>query len=148
MNYVPRVEPYANGQTILRSVGAILVPRFLWPDKPESGGHENLSRFLGIKKRLSYSMNIGPYGEAYGNFGPQYGIIFVFFYGLFLSFLFKVFLKNCMKRPTLVLWAPLLFYYTLTVETDILSTLNSFVKGSIFVMILFWVSKKVFKASF
>lgn len=146
MDYVPRVEPFANGSTIVRTLGAVIVPRFLWPDKMESGGHENLARFLGIKKKLHYSMNIGPYGEAYGNFGPIYGVAFIFVYGLFLSFLFKVFLNNCVKRPTLLLWAPLLFYYTLTVETDILSTLNSFIKGSVFVIILFWISNKFFKA--
>lgn len=147
MDYVPRVEPFANGETILRTMGAIIVPRFLWPDKPESGGAENLARFLGIKGKLSYSMNIGPYGEAYGNFGPEYGIVFIFVYGLFLSFLFKKFLTNCYKRPALILWGPLLFYYTLSVETDILTTLNSFIKGSIFVALVFWVGKKFFKVT-
>jgi len=113
----------------------------------ESGGHENLARFLGIKRKLNYSMNIGPYGEAYGNLRPVYGILFIFVYGFFLSFLFKLFLDNCIRRPTLILWGPLLFYYTLTVETDILSTLNSFIKGFVFVIILFWISKKFFKTS-
>lgn len=147
MDYVPRVEPYANGETILRSIGAILVPRFLWPDKPEAGGRENLVRFLGIKQRLNYSMNIGPYGEAYGNFGPEKGVLFIFAFGLFLSFLFKKFMINCYRRPTLILWGPLLFYYTLTVETDILSTVNAFIKGAVFVALLFWINKKFFKTS-
>ena len=147
MDYVPRVEPFANGETIMRTVGAILVPRFLWPDKPEAGGAENLARFVGFKKKLTYSMNIGPYGEAYGNFGPEYGVLFIFFYGLFLSFMFKKFLDNCYKRPAILLWGPLLFYYTLSVETDILTTLNSFVKGAVFVALVFWISKKFFKTS-
>jgi hypothetical protein len=147
MNYVPRVEPYANGETILRSVGAILVPRFLWPDKPEAGGRENLARFVGIKRRLNYSMNIGPYGEAYGNFGPYYGVLFIFVYGLFLSLIFGGVLKNSIRFPTLPIWSPLLFFSTLTVETDILSTLNSFVKSAIFVLLLFWICKKFFKVS-
>ena len=147
MNYVPRVEPYADGETIAKSVAAILVPRILWPDKPEAGGRENLSRFLGIKTKLTYSMNIGPYGEAYGNFGPQYGVLFVFLYGLFTSLLFRQLLEKSKLRPTLIIWAPLLFYSTLTVETDILSTLNAFIKGAIFVALLFWISKKFFKTS-
>lgn len=147
MDYVPRVEPFAQGETILRSLGAIAVPRVLWPNKPESGGRENLSRFLGIKRKLSYSMNIGPYGEAYGNFGPTYGVIFIFFYGLLLSYLFRAFLLRSIRRPTLLIWAPFLFYITLTVETDILSTVNFFVKGSLFIVALFWISKKFFKVS-
>jgi hypothetical protein len=147
MDYVPRVEPFANGETIIRTIGAIIVPRFLWPDKMESGGSENLARFLGIKRKLNYSMNIGPYGEAYGNFGSDNGVLFLFVFSLFLSFLFKKFLTKCLKRPTLILWGPLLFYYMLSIETDILSTLNSFVKGAIFVAIVFWISNKFFKAS-
>lgn len=147
MDYVPKVEPFANGETIIRTIGAILVPRFLWPDKPEAGGRENLVRFLGIKQRINYSMNIGPYGEAYGNFGPENGVLFIFAFGLFLSFLFKKFMTNCYRRPTLILWGPLLFCYTLTVETDILSTVNSFIKGAVFVALLFWISKKFFKTA-
>jgi hypothetical protein len=147
MDYVPRVEPFANGETIIRTIGAIIVPRFLWPDKMESGGAENLSRFLGIKRRLNYSMNIGPFGEAYGNFGSENGVLFIFVFSLFLSFLLKRFLTNCLKRPTLILWGPLLFYYMLSIETDILTTLNSFIKGAIFVAIVFWISNKFFKAS-
>jgi hypothetical protein len=144
MNYVPRVEPYANGETLIRTLGGIIVPRFLWPDKPEAGGYENLSRFLGIKKRLGYSMNIGPYGEAYGNFGPFYGIVFTFFYGLVLSLIFKVYIYKCFETPTLLLWAPLLFSYTLTVETDIFGTLNFVIKAALFVFALYWLSKKLF----
>jgi hypothetical protein len=147
MNYVPRIEPYANGETILRSVGGIIVPRILWPDKPESGGRENLSRFLGIKQKLKYSMNIGPYGEAYGNFGPVYGVVFIFFYGLLLSYMLKLVVEKSNTRPTLLLWAPVLFFSTLTVETDILSTVNSTVKTAIFMYFLFWFVKRVYKVS-
>jgi hypothetical protein len=147
MDYVPRVEPFAEGTTIVRSVGAIIVPRFLWPDKPEAGGRENLSRFLGIKQRLRYSMNIGPYGEAYGNFGPEFGIAFIILYGLFLSYLFKTLLIKCRRLPSLLIWFPLLFFSTLTVETDIMSTLNFFIKGALFVYILYWGARKFFGVS-
>jgi hypothetical protein len=147
MNYVPRVEPYAEGSTIIRSIGAIIVPRFLWPDKPEAGGRDNLRRFVGIKKRLDYSMNIGPYGEAYGNFGPVYGTLFVFIYGALLASLLKFVLKKAIITPSLLLWLPLLFYYTLTVETDILTTLNSFLKGLLFVALCYFISKRIFRTA-
>ena len=148
MNYVPRVEPYANGSTLLRSLGAIIVPRFLWPDKPEAGGRENLSRFMGVKRKLKYSMNIGPYGEAYGNFGPVIGIGFIFLYGVFLSFLLNIIIKRtATTSPSYFLWLPLLFYYTLTVETDIMTTINSFFKAYIFILILYWFTKKYIKTS-
>ncbi|MGN6492506.1 MAG: hypothetical protein ACTHLE_10965 [Agriterribacter sp.] len=145
IRYIPAVEPYARGETIFTSLAAVAVPRFLWPNKPESGGAANLSRFVGIKSRLSYSMNIGPYGEAYGNFGPVGGVFFIFFYGVTLAFFLHTVLKLARRYPTLVIWIPLLFYYTLTVETDLLSTLNSFVKISIFVSIIYWIFGKFYK---
>jgi hypothetical protein len=149
MDYVPRVQPFADGETIIRSFGAIAVPRFLWPDKPQSGGEENLRRFVGIKRRLSYSMNIGPFGEAYGNFGPGIGgITFMFFYGFILSFLLNEVLRRTFKtKPSLIIWTPLLLFYSLTVETDVLSALNSFFKGAIFVAVLFFLAKKFFRVS-
>jgi hypothetical protein len=147
MNYIPRVQPYANGETIYRTVIAILVPRVLWPDKPEAGGRYNLSRFLGIKQRLAYSMNIGPFGEAYGNFGPFWGVFFIFLYGVFLAFLMKTSLTMSMKNPSLLLWLPLLFYFTLTVETDILTAVNSFIKGFLFVWVLFFLSRRFFNSA-
>jgi hypothetical protein len=145
MNYVPRVEPFAGGETIALSLAAVVVPRFLWPDKPEAGGHLNLARFLGIKKHLSYSMNIGPYGEAYGNFGVAGGVLFIFFYALLLAWFLEKALEKAKKYPSLIIWMPLLFYYVLTVETDILTTVNSFIKIVIFIYIIYLICKKAFK---
>jgi hypothetical protein len=147
MDYVPRVEDYANGSTIVRSLGAIIVPRFLWPDKPEAGGRENLSRFMGIKKRHNFSMNIGPYGEAYGNFGPVVGVGFILLYGLLLSFMLSSIIKRSFLTPSLLLWLPLLFYYTLTVETDLLTTLNSFFKGLIFMVVVYFIARRFFNVN-
>lgn len=145
MDYIPQKEPFAGGETIIRSLAAVIVPRFLWPEKPTAGGAENLARFLGIKQKLNYSMNIGPFGEAYGNFGRAGGIFFMFVYGLFLNLLLCGLLKLCEKRPSLLLWFPLFFFYSVTVETDILTTVNSLVKASVFAFFIFWVFKKVVK---
>lgn len=144
MNYVPRVEPYANGETIWMSLAAVVVPRFLWPDKPESGGAYNLSRFVGVKRKLHYSMNIGPYGEGYGNFGVTGGVIFMFLYGVLIAYFLHKALELTWKYPSLIIWIPLQFYYVLTVETDILSTINSFVKISVFMVVLYWAIKKAY----
>jgi hypothetical protein len=145
MNYVPRVEPFAYGETIGLSLAAVVVPRFLWPDKPEAGGHLNLARFLGIKEQLNYSMNIGPFGEAYGNFGVAGGVLFVLFYGLLLAWFLHKTLEKAKKYPSLIIWMPLLFYYVVTVETDILTTINSFVKSVVFVLLVYYFCKIAFK---
>ncbi|MBK9104734.1 MAG: hypothetical protein IPL92_09205 [Saprospiraceae bacterium] len=132
MDYVPKHEPFARGETILSSFASAIVPRFLWADKPKVGGQENICRFLGDCGRYNYSYNIGQLGEAYVNFGIVGGWIWMFFYGLMLNTLLNLFRYLSVKRPTLLLWTPLLFYPAMVVETDFLTFINTFVKGAMF----------------
>lgn len=143
MFYVPRRYPFAEGETVWQSVAAAIVPRFMWPDKPETGGKANLKRFWGYNIR-GYSMNIGPLGEAYGNFGKFGGVVYMFFYGLFFNLLLSRVLIMTSKRPTLILWVPFLFSGTVTFETDLLGTLGVILKGLIFTWLIF----KIFKLGF
>lgn len=144
MYKVPRQFPYANGETIWQSIAGIIVPRFLWPDKPKAGGEANLERFLGIKN-LRVSMNIGSIGEGYCNFGPNGGVIFMFLYGLVFNLIFTSIIKAANNRPTLILWLPILFFYAVVVETDMFTTLNSLLKTAIFVGLVFMFFSRVLK---
>ena len=136
MKRVPDRYPFAYGETILNSVEASIIPRFLWPDKPKAGGQENLRRFWGYNI-VGYSMNIGPLGEAYANFDVLGGIVYMFFYGLFFNFMLSTILKYSEKRPTIVLWLPFLFFYAISVETDSLTTMGSLIKGVFFTWLVF-----------
>jgi len=143
MKRVPERFDFAYGETIAQSVAAAIVPRFLWPDKPEAGGRANLKRFWGMDL-VGYSMNIGPLGEAYANFDKVGGVIYMFCYGLFFNLMLTLILKNATKRPTIVLWLPFLFFYTINMETDLLTTMGALVKGLIFTWLVF----KVFQFTF
>jgi len=138
---VPRRFPFANGETVWQSIAATIVPRFLWPDKPEAGGKANLKRFWGFSLQ-GYSMNIGPLGEGYANFGRTGGVIFMFFYGLFFNVMLQWLIKKAGTHFTLICWLPFLFLYTVGLETDIMTTMNSLVKGIIFMLVVFWIFKK------
>lgn len=144
INAVPARYPYANGETIALSVAATLVPRFLWPDKPSTGGAAGFERFLGFKLK-GYSMGLSPFGEAYGNFGKTGGIIFMFFFGLLYNFLFSHVMKLAVKIPSLVFWFPFLFLYAVNIETDIVSMLNSFTKAALFTYFLYKVFPVIVK---
>lgn len=133
---VPARFPYADGETIYLSLAASVVPRFIWPDKPESGGIYNYKRFLGITLK-SYSIGLSPFGEAWGNFGKTGGIICMFFFGLLFNFFFHWLLKIARKIPSVILWCPLLFFYAVQIESDVVTMLNSFVKTAVFAFLIY-----------
>lgn len=144
MYHVPKDKPYAYGETIALSVAASVVPRIFWPTKPKAGGHYNLERFWGYKLER-YSMNIGPVGEAYGNFGKYGGIVFMFFYGLIFNYFLNIVLGFVKSRPTWILWLPFLFLYAIGTETDIVSTVNYVVKSLVFLFLLRILLFEIFK---
>lgn len=146
MNYVPAKTPYAEGKTIYLSLAASFVPRFLWPDKPEAGGHANMLLFTGFDIQ-GYSMNVGPYGEGYANFGKTGAIIYMFFYGLFFNYVFSVILAKAQKHPTILLWVPYLFLNSIQVETDTLLTVNTIIKGTLFIWFCFWLFRRTMGVS-
>lgn len=146
MYYVPRKISYAEGETIGATVLSIIVPRIFWPDKREVGGAYNLKRFWGYKLK-GYSMDIGAIGEGYGNFGAAGGIVFMFFYGLLFNMILRTLLKKTQTHPTYLCWLPLLFVSSVVVETDMLNTINSLLKGLVFMWFVFWSFKTFFKIS-
>ncbi len=141
LDHVPNRAPFADGETIFTALAASFVPRIMWPDKPMSGGHANMERFTGFIIQ-GYSMNVSPMGEAYGNYGVEGGVIFMFFYGLFFSVVLVLLLIQVKKRPTLVLWFPVLFLNSIQMETDILMCVNSLIKNLIFIWFCYWAADR------
>ncbi len=137
MDYVPRVKPYANGSTISRQLISIAVPRLFYEDKYEAGGVENMLRFTGTKLN-GVSMNVGIFGEFYGNYGSFGGLIGVGCYALILYLTWRLILNRIKSNIEWVLWIPNLYYYCLTVETDLFTTLNTFVKSFIVVFFILY----------
>ena len=137
MDHVPSRAPFAEGETIFTSLAASFVPRLLWPNKPIAGGKLNMERFTGFIIE-GYSMNVSPLGEAYGNFDVNGGIILMFFYGLFFALVITMLLHIGKKRPTILLWIPVLFLNSVQIETDILMCVNSMLKSLLFVWFCYW----------
>ena len=64
-----RQVPFANGETLMDAVVS-LVPRALWPSKPQAAGSGDLvTRFTGIRFADGTSVGIGQVMEWYVNFG-------------------------------------------------------------------------------
>lgn len=141
MQKVPYYENYAGGEVLLSFVYP-LVPRLLWPAKPQTGGYENIRRFTSLPQSENTSINLSPLGEGYVNFGYG-GIGFSGLYGLVLGSCFAYVLQRARQLPSLILWLPLLFMGCLTMETDLLSTWGSLLNGAMFMVVLFWSMKQL-----
>ncbi len=137
MDYVPRVKPFANGETITKQVLSIAIPRAFYADKYHSGGEENMLRFTGTVLR-GVSMNVGIYGEFYGNYGPVGGVLGVACYAFVLFLTWRLLVGKIKKNIEWVLWMPNLYYYSLSVETDMFTALNTFIKSFIVVYLILY----------
>lgn len=137
MKRIPSVQPFDNGRNLLISFASAFVPRFLWPDKPEAGGKFNMKFYAGFDIR-GWSTNVGPLGEAYGSFGVEGGIIYMFFLGGFIRWAYKRVFVIGNKIPLIILWIPVLFYQTTySAETDMLQIVNSILKSAFFIWLLY-----------
>ncbi|GAB4021421.1 hypothetical protein [Spirosoma koreense] len=141
MTKVPTHEAFARGEVLLSFVYPF-VPRFIWPGKPQTGGYANIHRFTSLPQSENTSMNISPLGEGYVNFGYG-GIVFAGFYGWLLGRIFRYVLWVSARRPSVVLWLPVLYLGCLTMETDILSTWGSLVNNALFMILLYGVLRRV-----
>jgi hypothetical protein len=137
MRRIPTRQDFDNGSRLMLTAASALVPRFLWPDKPEAGGKESMKYFTGIDIR-GWSTNISPLGEAYGSFGPVGGIFYMFALGLFIRWVYKRMFVIAQRLPLLILWIPVIFYQvTYCMETDSLQIFNSVFKGAFFIWLLY-----------
>ncbi len=144
IKHIPAVKPFADGEELFIVFSSAFVPRLFWPDKPRAGGHYNMERYAGYIIK-GFSTNVGPIGEAYGNFGKIGGAIYMFFFGLFLRWAYFVVLKRSFKLPLLLLWIPVLFFQiTYVMETDSLQAFNFFLKGIVFVWIMYRLFPRLF----
>jgi hypothetical protein len=137
LNRFPALYPHDNGNRLLITVAASFIPRLLWPNKPKAGGVENMKYYTGLTIK-GWSTNVGPLGEAYGGFGVIGGIIYMMLLGLFIRLVYRRVFVIARKMPIIILWIPVLFYQvTYSAENDTLQILNSLVKASFFIYILY-----------
>jgi hypothetical protein len=136
MKRIPDLQPYDNGVNLAITFASALVPRVLWPDKPEAGGRFNMKYYTGYVIE-GWSTNVGPLGEAYGSFGVMGGIIYMTFLGAFVRWSYRRVFLIANKIPLILFWIPVLFYQvTYALESDTLQILNSLFKAAFFIWIL------------
>ena len=141
MDYTPRVESYAKGETIKSALFASALPRFLNPNKKIAGGVENFERFTGIPLAKNTSMGMSLVGEGYANFG-RHGVWFMAAWGFFLARFWNLIIKFSKDNKVVIFFLPLIFLQVVKAETELVVVLNHLVKASILVIIILYFSKK------
>lgn len=137
MRRIPSYQPHDDGKNLFTGFASTLIPRFLWPDKPEAGGKFNMKYYAGYSV-VGWSTDVGPLGEAYGSFGVTGGILYMFLLGAFIRWAYKRVFLLSRKIPLLICWIPVLFFQiTYSGETDTLQILNSLFKAAIFIWLLY-----------
>jgi len=138
MRTFPAHKSFDYGTNLATNFASAFVPRALWPDKPEAGGKFNMKYYTGIQLSEGWSTNVGPLGEAYGSFGVEGGILYMFFLGMFMRWVYKSIFKFSQKTPLIIFWIPVMFYeVTYSAETDSLQIFNSLIKSAFFLYLLF-----------
>lgn len=116
----------------------VLLPRFLYPNKPKVGDHDKFEEFTGWSLTNGVSMNVGVVGDGYGNFGRFGGIVFCTIYGMFLGFCVNMIYKVSFSRYALLyLWIPIIFFYIMRAGNDFYIIANWIVKSSVLIALYF-----------
>lgn len=133
----PARAAFDNGTNLALSLASSMVPRLIWPGKPEAGGKFNMKYYTGITLFGGWSTNVGPLGEAYGSFGVNGGILYMIFLGALIRWAYKRVFVIGNRLPLIIVWIPVIFYQiTYSAETDSLQIFNSLVKSAFFVWII------------
>lgn len=147
MEHVPDFQEYTYGTNLFNGIIAALVPRFIWPNKPKSGGVYNISTYANLDYDGKTSINISPIGEAYIVGGSFIAPIIMFLYGLLLNFILSKIENKITKHNNIILWMPIFILPLFQgVEEDISSILNYYVKFMLVFLFIFYSVKLIFNS--
>lgn len=120
------------------SLMAIALPRFLMPNKRQSGGRENIRDFTDLIITDNTSMNISTVGEGYAYFG-KYGN---FFFHFIIGGIFAGVLHLLMHWERIygvgVFCIPAIFSWTIRAEADFVTGYNALFKILLLFALILW----------
>lgn len=137
---VPARVDFENGKTFVDALSDSLVPRFL-VEKRSAKVSVNFKKYTGLQLAKYTSMGISILGEAYVNFAVLGGIIFMGFWGFFISWFLAFILNRSDAVPTILLWIPLIFLQMVKAETEMVVVLNHGFKSALVVFGFYLVAR-------
>ena len=143
MQYVPAMEPFANGETIKETIYSSLVPRFLDKNKTTAGGRENFLHYTGLYIMTSTTMCLGLLGEAYVNYGVNGGILLMLILGIVFNRIFAFFIGLGKNNSYFLLCLPLIFLQAVKPDTEFVVVVNHLTKATLIVFMVYLVLPKL-----
>jgi hypothetical protein len=136
MVHVPKIQPYARGQTLTDAAVFSIVPRFLFPDKSTGVSQEFFLMYTGVTLPRGTTMGLGIIGEMYANFGFGGGIVATFIYGVLLASVFCFLAGRALVNPLWWAVGSVVLLPAAEPGINIEDIANHVVKASIVLMIL------------
>jgi hypothetical protein len=96
-DYVPKTKPYQMGKLWGGGVSHILMPRFLFPNKPVLDDSAITNEYTGMGfsgKEQGTSISLGYFAESYVDFGIPGMFVPIFLFGLLIGRIYRFFLEK------------------------------------------------------
>jgi hypothetical protein len=136
MNVVPGKVPYAEGETIQDALMFTLLPRALFPNKPEGASRVLFARFTGLQLNSSTSMGLSIIGEMYANFGYWGGVVGTLVFGSLVGLAYAHFAKLARKSPHWWAAAPIVLLAAVEPAWNLEDISNYIVKSALVLFLL------------
>lgn len=142
---VPKNIPFQKGRTIMESIEASILPRFLFPNKVGAEhGLVNFQKITGLSLHRSASMELSLVAEFYANYGYIGGLFAIFIYGLFLAIIIRFIVGQLGEGSALIyLWFILFFFQVVKAEIDLIKILNHIVKSILFFIVIKYIFTQI-----
>lgn len=136
MKVVPHQVPYAEGGTIEDALTYSLIPRALFPSKPQGASRILFARFTGLQLNSSTSMGLSIIGEMYANFGYWGGVAGTFVFGSLVGLAYARFAKLARKSPHWWAAAPIVLLAAIEPAWNFEDISNYIVKSALVLFVL------------
>lgn len=144
---VDRMDRYQDFQgmtNVNKYIEAALLPRFLAPNKLESGDKEIFNQFSGHIINQGTSMGLGIFADGYIAYGAKGVYIFGFVLGLIFSLTFKLVERWTKISPFYVLMLLPMLNYAVRPDCELQTTINHLAKSIVVFGALVYFTKKRF----
>lgn len=145
IKWVPRNQPFVNGEEMAGDISSSILPRILFSDKKVTHTHEKFFKYTGYKLHGSTSMTIGVLADFYVNFGRTGSFIMLFVFGAIVALMLRYFIKRyVIPDPINAIWIPYMLSYFVRADNDFYMGFNCLVKGFLFFLIINFIRKRIF----